>query len=55
MLDIDYCNGKNCPLCNICQRYSDYLFKIKLKQDVSRTKNGTSNCLQFKPKVFIGN
>ena len=56
MLDIDYCNGKDCSIRKICQRYTDYLFKIKNKQDVRYAKNGISvNCSQFKPKAFVGN
>ena len=56
MLDIDYCNGQTCPMKKICQRYSDFLFKLEHKLDIRFAKNGqSSDCIQFKPKAFTGN
>lgn len=56
MTDVDYCDGNTCSIRNICQRYTDYLYKIQMKQDVRYAKNGVSkNCVQFDAKRFIGN
>lgn len=56
MLDIDFCDGKNCTIKNICQRYADFLYKIEHKQDTRYARTGTSkDCPQFSAKRFTGN
>lgn len=55
MLDIDYCDGQNCSMKTICQRYEDFIFKKEHELDIRYAKNGTSKCEQFKPKAFVGN
>lgn len=55
MLDIDYCNGVSCSSKNICQRYTDFLFRVQHKLDTRYAKYGVSNdCSQFKHKAFVG-
>lgn len=55
MFTVDYCDGKTCPLREVCQRYTDYLYKIHLKQDVSDAHMGVSdNCIWFDAKRFVG-
>jgi len=57
MTDIDYCNGRNCKIKDICQRYSDFIFRLELKQDVKYALNGIESepCIQFRIKLFYGN
>ena len=55
MTDIDYCDGQNCPQKNICQRYSDFLYRKEKKLDIQYTQHGVEkNCEQFNLKRFVG-
>lgn len=56
MTDVDYCNGRGCPLSNVCQRYADYLYRIGNHENVQYAMAGVQGheCEQFQHKRFTG-
>lgn len=57
MTDVDFCTGKNCELKDICERYSNFLYRIESNLNVIYAKDGKTSkeCPQFKQREFYGN
>jgi len=55
MLELIYCNGDNCLIKNMCQNYSNYLYKLEIKQETKEIcLCSNSKSEHFDLKRFVG-